>query len=113
MISACSYCSKAFEVRNNGQRFCSLLCSNRAHLNNKHANVVLPTSYSRELAELFGILLGDGSVTKYFTKVYLNLAVERGYGAFVKSLFEGLFSGVPVSVFERPDRGVLEIQVSS
>lgn len=113
MLSLCKHCGREFKVRNRTQTFCSILCANRAHLNNKHSNLSLPKNHSEELAELFGILLGDGSVTKYFTKVFLNLAVEREYAPFVRSLFLKLFSGVPVSVWEKPNRGVIEVQISS
>lgn len=113
MISLCDYCGAQFTIRNRCQSFCSIQCSNRAHLNNKHRNFVLPKKYSEDLAELVGILLGDGSVTTYFTKVFLNLSGERSYGEFVRSLFENIFPAIPVSIYERPNRGVLEIQVSS
>src|SRR3989338_11183551 len=98
MLSLCKHCGREFKVRNRTQTFCSILCANRAHLNNKHSNLSLPKNHSEEIAELFGILLGDGSVTKYFTKVYLNLSVEREYGAFVKGLFQRAFPGIPASV---------------
>ncbi len=69
--------------------------------------------YSAELAELFGILLGDGSVTRYYTKIYLNADADRAYWPYVRDLCTALFPGVTVSAIARPKRGTHEIQMSS
>jgi len=58
-------------------------------------------------------LLGDGSVTKYFTKIHLNLKVEKEYARFVNNLVSTLFQEVSISVTERPERGMIEVQISS
>ena len=76
-------------------------------------SVRLPSGYSEELAELFGILLGDGSVTKYFTKVHLNFQLESEYSLFVKKLCQKLFPGSTVSRVPRQARGTWEVQISS
>lgn len=92
--------------------FCSLICSNRSNLNNKN-NVIVPSKYNSELAEFFGILLGDGSVTKYFVKIYLNFIADAGYIPFVRKLSQRLFLGVPVTYQRRISEGTKEIQISS
>ena len=112
MDSTCAHCHGAFRVRNRGQKFCSLRCANTANRNNSNP-VILPAKRSVELAELFGILLGDGSVEKYYTKVYLNLSLENEYAAFVRQLSEKLFSGATITVRKRPGRGTVEVQISS
>ena len=112
MFGTCSHCERTFTKKYDEQIYCSVLCSNRSNLNHKN-NVVLPSRYSEELAEFFGILLGDGSVTKYYMKIYLNLAVEREYASFVHSLAEKLFVGATVTLHYRPARGTAEVQISS
>ncbi len=65
------------------------------------------------MAELFGILLGDGSVTTYYAKVYLNLKLETAYALFVTDLFKKLFPGSNVTNSKRESRGTWEVQISS
>ena len=88
------------------------MCSNRYNLNNKK-KVTLPMKYSLELAELFGILLGDGSVTKYYTRIYLNLIADKGYEKQIIYLIKKSFLKINVCLMDRPKRGTKEIQISS
>lgn len=108
----CLHCATKYEARHRAQSFCSVQCANRNHLNNKSA-VSLPQEHSVALAELFGILLGDGSVTQYFCKVYLNAIADKEYAPYVCDLCSKLFPGASVTLTPRPQRGVIEIQVSS
>ncbi len=112
MEKKCKFCNKTFKSRYQKQIFCCLACSNRFNLNNKNS-VRLPRRYSVKLAELFGILLGDGSVTKYFVKVYLNRKADAGYADYINDLCKKLFPGASVSQFIREKRGLEEIQLSS
>ncbi len=107
----CLFCRKDFTRHYTIQKFCSLVCANRFNLNHSH-EINLPER-SENLAELFGILFGDGSVTKYFVKVYLNLVVDAKYGEYVYQLCADLFPGVPVTVQRRSLRGTMDIQISS
>lgn len=111
-MDLCKFCQKKFNKKYTLQIFCSLLCSNRFNLNNKN-NFQLPQKYNSDLAELFGILLGDGSVTKYFTKIYLNAVVDSDYVPYVKNLLKRLFVGVSVSIWSPQNRGTTDLQVSS
>lgn len=112
MILRCKFCNKNFSSKYKKQIFCSIQCSNRKNLNNKKT-VTLPTTHTIELAEFFGILLGDGSVTKYYTRVYLNLIADKGYEKVVIHLIKKLFSNTKICLMERPKRGTREIQISS
>lgn len=53
---------------------------------------------SEKLAELVGIILGDGSVTDYQLVIYSNVRDEKEYTAFLRSLIEELFSIRPSGV---------------
>lgn len=108
----CLFCRALFIQKYKEQKFCSISCSNRYNLNNK-IFVKVPQEPNIQLAELFGILLGDGSVTKYFVKVYSNRVTEREYAAFVFDLSHKLFPEAPISVFERVRYGTLGTQISS
>ncbi len=94
------------------QVFCSIICANRFNLNNK-SDISFPKNFSNEMAEFFGILLGDGGVEKYFVRVYLNRKADKGYPQKVMMLIQGLFPGVKVTCLDRPNRGTEEVQVSS
>lgn len=109
----CLLCKKTFELKYKGNKFCSLACSNRFNLNNKNTKVRTPKEPSINLAELFGILLGDGSVVQYFVKVYLNASCEYNYSLYVQRLCKNLFPGATVSRYLRKARGTIEIQISS
>lgn len=112
MEAVCKLCGCRFKKKYKTQIFCSLICSNRFNLNNKSI-VDVPRNHSEGLAELFGILLGDGSVTKYFVKVYLNRIADAEYVPFVEGLVRRLFPGASVTIQQRPKKGTAEIQVSS
>ncbi len=107
----CKFCSEPFIKNYKAQKFCSLMCANRFNLNNK-SNVVLPP-IDGNLAEFFGILLGDGGVEKYHTKIYLNRIVDADYANYVLKLSRGLFSGAGITSYNKVSRGTIEIQVSS
>lgn len=59
-------------------------------------------SRSEELAEFFGIMLGDGGITKYQVTVTLHSIDDKEYGVFVKALMKKTFSVDP-SVYFRTD----------
>src|SRR4030042_5399414 len=100
MDSFCKFCQRKFTKKHRTQIFCSLLCSNRYNLNNQN-QVSIPSKYSIDVAEFFGILLGDGSVTKYYSKVYLNAKADINYVPFVKRLAHRLFIGASVTHQQR------------
>ena len=112
MFSVCLNCQMTFASKKKEQKFCSVTCSNRAHLNNKKTIVSLPLP-NRDLAELFGILLGDGSVQKYFLRIHLNMRADAGYEKKVSALLKRIFPSLTPSVKKRKDRGINEVQISS
>lgn len=112
MNATCLQCKICFEKKYLLQKFCSILCSNRHNLNNK-INFKKPKKYSNELAELFGILLGDGSVTKYYVKIYLNVTADKGYSRNIVKLIKAVFPTAKPTLYIRENRGTEEIQISS
>lgn len=112
MSNKCLKCLQPFHKKYKSQKFCSLVCSNRFNLNNKN-KVDLPKFFNEDLAEFFGILLGDGGVTKYFLKIYLNRIVDKEYAPFVYSLGKKLFPGASITNTDRENEGTKEIQISS
>ncbi len=67
--------------------------------------------YSEELAELAGIIMGDGSINNYQLRIYLDRKVDKKYTVFVGSLIKRIFHEQP-SLIERKNRGTIEITLS-
>jgi hypothetical protein len=111
-ICQCKDCGKLFTPAYKQQKFCSIICSNQRN-KDRATKVVLPSKKTILLAELFGILLGDGGVERYFMRIYLNRVADRGYEIYIRKMLETLFPGVRVSIWDRPLRGTTEIQISS
>lgn len=62
--------------------------------NNKRADTYVPSAYSPELAELFGVLLGDGHISHFQVMVTLG-SKEVSYARHVKTLLDRVFGGAP------------------
>ncbi|HPW34708.1 MAG TPA: LAGLIDADG family homing endonuclease [Candidatus Paceibacterota bacterium] len=112
MEGNCRFCNRIFVKKYNKQKFCCLVCSNRYNLNNKTI-VSLPNKYSSDLAEFFGILLGDGCVSKYFLKISLNSIADFKYIPLVTRLLKKLFRGASISLLKRRNQNMIEVQISS
>jgi intein/homing endonuclease len=54
-----------------------------------------PQSYSEDLAEFYGILLGDGHIDKYQWSISLNAKKDKNYSEYVISLIKKLFKFNP------------------
>lgn len=108
----CHLCKNVFPAQYKTQIFCSIVCSNRFNLNNK-SRVSFPKKFSKELAEFFGVLLGDGGVEKYFVRIYLNRKADKGYPKKLMALIRKLFPKVKVTCLDREKRGTEEVQISS
>lgn len=65
-----------------------------------------------ELAELLGILLGDGHLSKFQASMTTNLQTDKRHALYVKKLFEKLFQ-ISVSLKERPECNVAIVVASS
>lgn len=68
--------------------------------------------YSVELAELLGIIAGDGHVDKYQTTVSTNSVTDIEHARFVKNLFEKLFC-INASLYVGKERKVCVVTVHS
>ena len=67
---------------------------------------------SSKLAELIGILIGDGGITNYQVRVTLNKETDKEYVLYVVKIFEDLFHLNPTTREEK-DEKVCEVVVSS
>lgn len=67
--------------------------------------------YSKELAELVGIVLGDGSISQYQVVVTLHATDDKEYGSFVVKLIKDLFE-VPVGIYPSKKDAVIDYVVS-
>lgn len=64
-----------------------------------------------ELAETVGIILGDGGITNYQLKIYLDRFADREYAEYVRSLFHRVFGEYP-SAYYYKKKGTLELLLS-
>jgi len=68
-------------------------------------------AFSKELAEFVGIMLGDGSISKYQISITLCSKDEKKYGNFIVKLIKKLFS-VPVATLQREKQSTIDLIVS-
>lgn len=92
------------------------LNSIRTHVKNKTGFKVLKSitipGHSAHLAELIGILMGDGHVGLYQTSVVTNSDTDYQHALFVKALIEKLFK-IQVQLSNRRNEKACEIIISS
>lgn len=67
--------------------------------------------YSEKLAELMGIIMGDGSINNYQVRITLSKIVDRKYAYFVRKLMEELLGEKPYWM-ERKKENVIELVLS-
>lgn len=68
-------------------------------------------SYSEKLAELVGIILGDGAISNYQVRVSLDRNVDRQYATFVRKLMHNVFGERP-SLIEWNKDNVITLTIS-
>ncbi len=66
---------------------------------------------SAELAELFGIIIGDGGITPYQVKITLNSETDREYSKYIIKLINGLFEVSP-KIYSVKNSRTINISVS-
>lgn len=76
----------------------------------KRRNVKIP-KHSQELAELFGILIGDGGISKYQVNITLNGETDKLYSEFVINLFNKLFEITP-KIYKVKNSKAINISIS-
>lgn len=67
--------------------------------------------FSEDLAELVGIILGDGGLTKAQLRITLNSVVDRNYSLYVKEVLEGVF-GYKVSIHKHKNARAVTLIVT-
>ncbi len=75
-------------------------------------NIILEPRNTAALAELIGVLIGDGCVTKYQVSIATSSLVDYEYAQFVAQLIEQLFNVRP-SLFKMKNSNCVNITVSS
>ncbi len=62
---------------------------------------------SRYLAEATGIILGDGGITNYQLKIYLDRLTDREYAKYVQELFKRVFGEYPKEFDNKKDNTLI------
>jgi len=78
----------------------------------ENTKYILLPEMNNELAEFIGIILGDGTLTKYFIRISLNAKDERPYSEYIVNLCEKLFHIKPLVRKER-NANLLSIELFS
>lgn len=73
---------------------------------------ILYPKASEDLAEFAGIMIGDGTITKYQVSVALNSETDIEYSKHVSSLFKKLF-GVETKILKRKNSNCITVTASS
>src|SRR4030042_5747643 len=68
-------------------------------------------SFSSDLAEFTGIVMGDGGISSYQLNITLNLNEDVNYGRFVKRLIKKLFN-VPINTYYRKTSACVTYSIS-
>ena len=111
IVGYCYYCKKEYRKRERTYKFCSLICANNFNRNGM-VKISLP-EYNEKLAELVGILLGDGHISKYQTSITLNSIADKDYLPYVLDLAESLFSQAKTSIIYRRSSRAIDIRINS
>lgn len=81
--------------------------------NKSHRKFVLIPSQSTKLAELLGIIFGDGGINnKWQVIIFLNSILDKDYSIYVAQLFKDLFA-INCATRKRPNQNTLIIACSS
>lgn len=78
----------------------------------KFLKIIKAPCHSKNLSELVGILIGDGNISRYQTRVSLDIIKDIEYADFVKNLFETLFK-TRASLFRNEKKSTIDVIVSS
>ncbi len=83
----------------------------KAHYLNRRSDIIIPTHHSNTLAEIFGIMLGDGKLSHYQTMVTLGNK-EEVYAKYVAELLIKIF-GVHPKIITDPHKGYRTVYLGS
>lgn len=94
---------------NHGRSFWTLEGSRKGGTNS--AKKVSIPSYSEELAELVGIMLGDGGMSRVQISVTLGYTTDKEYVPYIRRLFFKLFK-CRTSIYKSKDKDCIRIRAS-
>lgn len=92
--------------------FASIKVNRRRLTNFKTLKLIKKPKQSEKLAELMGILFGDGHLSKYQISVTTNSKTDRQHALFVRDLMRELF-GVSVSTRIKDGENAINVTASS
>ena len=78
----------------------------------KPSKPIIKPKMNGKLAELVGIILGDGTISKYFLRVSLNAKKEKNYASYVSKLGKDLF-GIEGVIRKEKNQNVLNVKFYS
>lgn len=100
------------EDRVKGGKISWLKRRNNTELWQKYTNTIKEPEISVELAEFIGIILGDGSLTRFQCVIYLNSDTDQEFAYYVRDLIKKLFNLTP-SIYKSKNKKVWRVSISS
>lgn len=97
--------------RSKGGRVSWLKRRENPELRKKYVKSFKTPEESEDLAELVGIILGDGGLTRYQCVIYLNSDTDQEFALYVQNLIEKLFGSRP-SIYKFRKDHVWEVSIS-
>lgn len=91
------------ESRSKGGKISWLKRRENPELRKKYVKTFKIPKESEDLAELFGIILGDGGLTRYQCVIYLNSDTDQEFAVYIQNLIEKLFDSRPSIYKTRKD----------
>lgn len=83
------------------------------HPDKSHRKLVSLPKYSVQLAEFFGLMIGDGGINNpWQANITLNAIKDREYAAYISKLCKALFNIAP-AIRKRKERQALVISLAS
>lgn len=83
------------------------------HPENSHRKQVLLPKHSKDLAEFFGIMIGDGGINNDWQfKITMNSIADKDYSKYVLKLVQKLFKVEP-SLMKRKNRNAMDVYLNS
>lgn len=91
------------ESRSKGGQISWLKRRENPELRKKYVKSFKIPEESEDLAELFGIILGDGGLTRYQCVIYLNSDTDQEFAIYIQNLIDKLFDSRPSIYKTRKD----------
>jgi len=86
--------------------------ANLLNISKQRTKLIKKVRMNTKLAEFVGIILGDGTISKYFIRISLNSLKETDYANYISKLVNELF-GIESSITKEKNKNTLNVKFYS